>query len=268
MGRAVKTIVLIFIFLLNFQIQSYSRRTRDFNLEFFQSEDPSVIILNEYIAEFISTLTGVTEIYSIVEMRYLEGDSNRPEEESWGAYKFNVVTNKGPLVIIVKPITEEDAINFQKASLVNVAPNPVKFIPSKYKTHPFIDGYMVYPHFEGEKLSKLCFRENGTETIKENPWIIAQLATKLARLKHAGISYEDFLYYNTIVNLERKEIIIIDFGRRACASPEIQLRNWFIPGIFHNDPEFREQALDMFSSSYQNELEILRNTDLAGNSNN
>ncbi|MDP8234177.1 MAG: hypothetical protein P9M06_05195 [Candidatus Saelkia tenebricola] len=268
MPITVKTIVLIFVFLLSSQFPSYSRRTRDFNLEFFQAEDHSVKTLNQHLAELILTLPGVTEIHSITEIKYLEGDYNRTEEESWGAYEFSVATNKGTLTIIVKPITEEEALDFQKASLIKAAPNPAKFIPSEYKTHALVDGYMVYPYFEGEKLSKICVKENGAEIIKENPWIITQLATKLARLKHAGIRYEDFLYYNTIIDLEREEITIIDFGRRACASPEIQIRSWFIPSIFHNDPDFREQVLNMFHSSYQEELEKLQNIGLTGSSDN
>ena len=264
----VKTIATVFMLLLIFKTDGYTQRIRNVNLHFLQSEDPTTEKLNANIADFVLSLEGITKVYSIAKGKYLAGDYQRDVEESWGAYEFSIVTNKGALAIIVKPITEKDASDFEKASLIGAAPHPVLFIPSEYKTHLFIDGYIIYPRFEGQKLSKLCTGENGARVIKENSWIIEQLAVKSARLKHAGISYEDFFYYNTIVDLENKNIAVIDFGKRGCADPTIQIRSWFIPCIFYNDPELKNQALQIFNDSYQRELTKLQNADSAGRTDN
>jgi serine/threonine protein kinase len=234
------------------------RRVKERYLEFFKGESKEVRELNRKLLEFISSLKGSNIIYSILGKELLKGERHAKGHVSYGAYKFDILTNKGIISVIIKPIKEDEAYDFRIASSVDVTPHPVKFIPSEYEVFPYIDGYLVYPYFEGEKLSKICSQENGAQIIKENSWIIEQLAIKFARLKYVGVNYEDFFYYNTLINLKEKKLVITDFGKENCAEPIRQIKEWWLAGLFYNDSDFREKAVELFDTAYQKELERLR----------
>ncbi len=229
----------------------FARRIKESHPLFFQEEQ--MHFLNAVLVDFILRLPGVEKVKTILKKEFMEGDL-RSDEKITGVYRFDVLTNQGVISLAVKPVQQEEARDFQESALIGVAPAPVQFIPQTNKDFPYIDGYLVYPFYDGIKLSKICAGNDGAQVIKQNPWIIEQLAVKFARLKQAGIEYEDFLYYNTIVDLEQKTLAIVDYGKRKCADPYTQITQWWLPGLFYSDSEFKQQAMEIFTAAYQQEL--------------
>ena len=206
--------------------------------------------------KFIPELEDAQEIKYIFEPELLEEDAPLESVDSFGVYKLNVLTDKGIISLVVKPISKIEARYFLAASVIGVSPSPAVFIENELEDrNGYSEEYLIYRFFEGMKLSKICAQENAFKVIKDNLWIVEELGVKLASLKKAGIEYKDFVYYNTIVNLETRNLVIIDYGDRNCIDPFIQMRYWWLPSVFSTEPQLLKEVITLFEEAYQRGLD-------------
>ncbi|MCM8783197.1 MAG: hypothetical protein NC818_00235 [Candidatus Omnitrophica bacterium] len=254
-----KIVIILFFLALSQTIvfsPVYARRVKWFGGELSLLQENNFFVgLEDSLKEFVIKFEDARVIKSISQPEPLEGDAPFDSGEKIVTYKIEVLTDKGVSSLVVKLVSSREAKNFLTASLRGVSPGPAIFVEQGWENRNGVsEGYLIYRFFEGVKLSEICNQEQAIDILKNNLWIIEELGIKLANLKKAGVKYRDFLYYNTLIDLEKRALVIVDYGDRHCADPFIQVRDWWLPLMFNTEPEILEKVISLFVEVYQREL--------------
>jgi len=215
--------------------------------------EENISLLNDKITEFVLERTGSSRIISISVPIPSPGERGVTR-----AYKFDVLTDNGrKITIYVKKAGSSEGRQFEKASALGIAPKG-QYIPLGYGKFQFDKmgadleyfpfDYIVCEHFEGIKLVDIT---DNPELLLDNEnykWIFKQLGQMISIMQNNGIIYSDYIYFNTLVNLETEQMVIVDFEFDAHVPlPITQVK--FLIECLNIDDSLRQEMLRIFKDA-------------------
>jgi len=239
---------------LSFPNSLWARRIRVIEAkpvyQFFRGEGTEFTRINQELTNYVLEAMGAGKIIYIDGPKFLRG--NYPGHDEEGVDFFRVVTDKGELCIIVKQAEKNEAERTKKASDLNIGPEDVVLIPSTLEIHPGYpykaDGYIVSHFFVNKGLSEI-----GAADLNENlDWIFEDLAKKVAISEAAGIDIQSNPATSILVNLGKKDLIIVDYKVYEQAPKGFYtMVKEFIARQYLQYPDLRDRALEVFERNYR-----------------